>query len=91
MQVDSYPNQHERRQMFLLGLHLREESGKEEGLKEGIKIGRGQGRKEGKKEERVETAIKMQKKEFSIEEIHEITELPIEKIKLLQKSLESET
>ena len=59
------------------------EDGLEEGRAEGRAEGREEGRAEGRDEKAEDIALKMLRKGFSPEEIHDITELPIEKINQL--------
>ena len=50
---------------------------------DGLEEGREEGRAEGRDEKAEDIALKMLRKGFSPEEIHDITELPIEKINQL--------
>ncbi len=73
------------------------EEGYEEGREEGRKKGRAEGRKEGREEGRkeglkqgteqrsIEIAKEMLKENYSLDQIHQITKLPIDKIKELTK------
>jgi predicted transposase YdaD len=75
------------------GIAIGKQEGKAEGKAEGIAIGKQEGKAEGKAEGiaigeekgKKESAIKMLKKNISLEDISEITGLSIEEIKSLKK------
>jgi predicted transposase/invertase (TIGR01784 family) len=69
-------------------LDVRFEEGIEEGIEKGIEKGKAEGREEGREEGidlgKLETARRMLSRGFPLEEISLCTDLPAEKIKLLQ-------
>ena len=74
--------------MFTLEWDINEaqQAWREDGFEDGIEKGRAEGRVEGREEERTDIIIKLLRKGFSPEEIHDITELPLERIKQLSTS-----
>jgi predicted transposase/invertase (TIGR01784 family) len=66
---------------------IRIENAKKEGMMKGVEIGKEEGIMEGEKKgiekEKINFALKLKNKGFSLEEISEITELPVEKLKNL--------
>ena len=69
-----------RKEGFAVGL----KEGKEEGREEGKAEGRPEGRAEGREAERVEVAKRMLACGMEIEQITELTQLSVDKIKALQ-------
>jgi predicted transposase/invertase (TIGR01784 family) len=66
------------------------EKGKEIGLKEGIKEGEEIGLKKGEEKNKIRVAINCLMKGMDIETISEITDLPVERIKLLKTAVQQE-
>jgi len=68
-----------------------EERGKEKGIKEGKELGIEEGKKvglqHGKELERKEIALNMLKKGYEVEDIHELTQLPVKQIQELKEDL----
>lgn len=69
------------------GLSYARKEGKEEGLKEGKKEGLKEGKIEGERDEKIKTAKKLIKLKLPIEQIAEITELPVEEVKKIKDNL----
>lgn len=93
----SLENDDERRQIYrirekaIMDYKVQNRVAREEGKEEGIKEGIEKGIEEGKEEEKLRTAKNMLKNRLSIELISGVTELPIEKIKELQKEIDEKT
>ena len=70
-----------------LGIQEGKELGIEEGKELGIKEGKKVGLQHGKELERKEIALSMLKKGYEVEDVHELTQLSIERIHELKEEL----